>query len=47
MYVFRNFIDKIIIKYEYFDVYSFCKNDICLRKMFYDFMIGIFFVIIK
>lgn len=31
---------KTTIKYEYFDVHGFCKNDICLRKMFFDFTAG-------
>lgn len=47
MHVSRNFIDKTTIKYEYFDVHSFCKNDICLRKMLYDFTTGTLSVTIK
>lgn len=40
MHVSTNFIDKTTIKYEYFDVHGFCRNDICLRKMFYDITAG-------
>lgn len=47
MHVSTNFIDKTTIKYEYFDVHGFCKNDICLRKMFSDFTAGTLSVTIK
>lgn len=47
MHVSTNFIDKTTIKYEYFDVHGFCKNDICLRNMFFDFTVGTLSVTIK
>lgn len=33
----QNLIDKTTLKFKYFDVYGFCRNDICLRKMFHGF----------
>lgn len=47
MHVSTNFIDKTTIKYEYFDVHGFCKNDICFRNMFFDLTVGTLSVTIK
>lgn len=33
----QNLIDKTTFKFKYFDVHGFCRNDICLRKMFHGF----------
>lgn len=37
MHVSTNFIDKTTIRFKYFDVHGFCKNDICLTEMLFGF----------